>query len=93
MGSTYHIKLQPIMFLHQAQHKHAETCSRTKNMCLLCNLLQSVRFTKLKLANCLHHVWHVLVTYRYAISPTLILSILNKSCLRETIVYAPKCLI
>lgn len=38
MVNTHHIKLQTVMFLHQAQHKHAETCSRTKTCacCVIC---------------------------------------------------------
>lgn len=26
-GSTYHVKLKAVMFLHQTQHKHTETCN------------------------------------------------------------------
>lgn len=44
MGScdTHHVKLQAVVFLHQAQHKHAETCSKTRDM--LCDSTWSTRF-------------------------------------------------
>lgn len=29
--NTHHVKLQAVVFLHQAQHEHAETCSKTQD--------------------------------------------------------------
>ncbi len=31
-GATYHVELKAVVFLHQTQHKHAETCNRTNTV-------------------------------------------------------------